>query len=298
MTTRLGEIFLQFYRDMMTMLPNIVVAITVFVLFVIIGRLFYSVVGKRIQLRWKDTIVSNFVAEASKWMFYFLGAIVALNIVGFGGIASGVIAGAGIGALVFGFAFKDIGENFLAGILLAVNRPFEVGDIIEADGHKGTVRNLDLRTTHLRNAEGKDIYLPNAAIIKNTVINYTIDGNLRINFPIGVAPESDIEATRTIILEYLEHSPFILQDPPPNVVVEELGEYTTNIRVLFWVDILANKKQADVLLGETIRSKVITDVKVLLDQNGIEMPSQVLEHKMYRDHSLRLDPGATDEQGA
>ncbi|MDX1479838.1 MAG: hypothetical protein R3301_19140, partial [Saprospiraceae bacterium] len=101
-----------------------------------------------------------------------------------------------------------------------------------------------------------------------------------------------------IILEYLEHSPFILQDPPPNVVVEELGEYTTNMRVLFWVDILANKKQADVLLGETIRSKVITDVKVLLDQNGIEMPSQVLEHKMYRDHSLRLDPGATDEQGA
>ncbi|MDX1407411.1 MAG: mechanosensitive ion channel family protein [Saprospiraceae bacterium] len=287
--TRFGEIFRQFYLDLSSMLPNIVVGIVVFILFVILGKLFYQIVGKRIQQRWKDTIVSSFVAESSKWAFYFLGAIIALHIFGFGGIASGVIAGAGVGALVFGFAFKDIGENFLAGILLAVNRPFEVGDIIEADGQKGTVRNLDLRSTHLRNAEGKDIFLPNAAIVKNTVINYTIDGNLRINFPIGIAPENDIEATRTIIMEYLEHSPFILQEPKPNVVVEELAEYTTNMRVLFWVDILANKTQADVLLGRTIRSKVITDVKALLDENGIEMPSQVLEHKMYRDHVFRVN---------
>lgn len=207
--------------------------------------------------------------------------IIALNIVGFGGIASSLIAGAGISAIIFGFAFKDIGENFLAGIILALKRPFEIGDIIEVDGYKGNVEDLDLRVTHLRNFEGKDIYIPNSSIIKNTLVNYTKDGNLRVNFMLGIAPESNILKTRSLILEYLTQNKQILQTPNPNVVVQELGEFTTDLQVLFWVDILANKKLPDSYLGHNIRSKIITDIKEILDTNNIDMPSQVIEHKMY-----------------
>ena len=74
----------------------------------------------------------------------------------------------------------------------------------------------------------------------------------------------------------------------PNVVVQELGEFTTDLQVLFWVDILVNKKLPDSYLGHNIRSKVISDVKVILDENNIEMPSQVIEHKMYRDNKFEL----------
>ena len=281
-----SEIFNNFYLDISSKLPNIITGILVIIVFIIMGKLFYFIVGKRIQKKWKDTIISNFVSESTKWSFYIFGIIIALNIVGFGGIASSLIAGAGISAIIFGFAFKDIGENFLAGIILALKRPFEVGDIIEVEGFKGTVKDLDLRITHLRNVEGKDIFIPNSSIIKNTLINYTKDGNLRINFIIGIAPESNINLTRSLIIEYLEQNKQILKTPIPNAIVLELGEFTTDLQILFWVDILANKSFADNNLGHNIRSKVITDIKEILDKNNIDMPSQVIEHKMYRENKF------------
>ena len=283
-----SKIFSDFYSDISSKLPNIITGILVIILFIIMGKLFYTFIGKRIQRRWKDTIISNFVSESTKWSFYIFGIIIALNIVGFGGIASSLIAGAGISAIIFGFAFKDIGENFLAGIILALKRPFEIGDIIEVDGYKGNVEDLDLRVTHLRNFEGKDIYIPNSSIIKNTLINYTKDGNLRVNFMIGIAPECNIPQTRSLIIEYLIQNKQILQAPIPNVIVQELGEFTTDLQVLFWVDILANKKLPDSYLGHNIRSKIITDIKEILDKNNIEMPSQVIEHKMYRENKFKI----------
>ncbi len=286
-----SKIFSDFYSDISSKLPNIITGILVIILFIIMGKLFYTFIGKRIQRRWKDTIISNFVSESTKWSFYIFGIIIALNIVGFGGIASSLIAGAGISAIIFGFAFKDIGENFLAGIILALKRPFEIGDIIEVDGYKGNVEDLDLRVTHLRNFEGKDIYIPNSSIIKNTLINYTKDGNLRVNFMIGIAPECNIPQTRSLIIEYLIQNKQILQAPIPNVIVQELGEFTTDLQVLFWVDILANKKLPDSYLGHNIRSKIITDIKEILDKNNIEMPLQVIEHKMYRENKFKVRKG-------
>jgi small-conductance mechanosensitive channel len=288
MDSEFRNIFVQFFSEVKALTPKIIIGIIVIVIFVILGKLFYGIIGKRIQRRWKDSIISNFISEAAKWSFYIFGIIIALNILGFGGIASSLIAGAGIGAIIIGFAFKDIAENFLAGIILALKRPFDIGDIIEVDGHKGSVKDLDLRLTHLRNSEGKDIYIPNSAIIKNTLINYTKDGNLRVNFMVGIAPECDINHTRSLIMGYLEQNDQILQNPSPNVIVQELGEFTTDMQVLFWVDILANKTLPDGNLGHSIRSKAITEIKAILDQNNIEMPSQVVEHKMYRDNQFAV----------
>jgi small conductance mechanosensitive channel len=283
-----SKIFNDFYSDISSMLPNIITGILVIIIFIIMGKLFYTFIGKRIQKKWKDTIISNFVSEATKWSFYIFGLIIALNIVGFGGIASSLIAGAGISAIIFGFAFKDIGENFLAGIILALKRPFEIEDIIEVEGYKGTVKDLDLRVTHLRNVEGKDIYIPNSSIIKNTLVNYTKDGNLRVSFMIGIAPECNISQTRSLITDYLNQNKQILKTPVPNIIVQELGEFTTDLQVLFWVDILENKKLPDSYLGHNIRSKIITDIKEILDKNNIEMPSQVIEHKMYRENKFEV----------
>lgn len=283
-----NEIFNDFFSQVSLLIPKLIIGILVIIIFIVLGKLFFSFIGKRIQRRWKDSIISNFISEAIKWSFYLFGIVIALNIIGFGGIASSLIAGAGVSAIIFGFAFKDIGENFLAGFILALKRPFEIGDIIEIDGHKGTVKDLDLRITHLRNAEGKDIYIPNSSIIKNALINYTKDGNLRVNFMIGIAPECDISKTRSLIIDYLNTNEQILNSPLPNVIVQELGEYTTDLQVLFWVDILSNKKLPDNYLGHNIRSKAITEIKKILDENNIEMPSQVIEHKMYREHTFNI----------
>ncbi len=285
----LNQIFQEFFTNISQMLPKILSAIVVLIVFYVLGRVFNRVIGGRIERLWRDNILSRFLAEVGKWSLYMMGVIIALNFIGFGGIASSLLAGAGVSAIIVGFAFKDIGENFLAGILLALNRPFEVGDIIDVGGYKGTIKDLDIRTTHIRTGDGRDVYIPNATIVKNPLVNYTIDGNLRTSFVIGIAPESDIDNVRSLIIGYLYQKEHVLNDPRPNVIVKELGEFTVDMEVMFWFDVLANKEFADAHLGNAIRSKVITDVKVLLDDHGVSMPSQVLEHKMYGDAQLRVE---------
>ena len=256
-----NEIFNEFFSKVGSLTPKLLTGILVIIIFIVLGKLYYNIIGKRIQRKWKDSIISNFISKATKWSFYLLGIIIALNFIGFGGIANSLLAGAGVSAIILGFAFKDIGENFLAGIILAIKRPFSIGDIIEVDGFKGTVKDIDIRNTHLRNIEGKDIFIPNSTIIKNTLINYTKDGYLRINFMIGIAPECDINQTRNLIIDYLERNNQILHDPVPNVLVQELGEFTVDLQVLFWVDVLSNKDLPVSYLGHNIRSKAITEIK-------------------------------------
>lgn len=283
------EIFNAYFEQISILVPKIVTGLVVLIIFIVLGKIARKIILKTTHRKWKDNIISNFLAQVVKWVFYLFGVITTLNILGFTNIASTVFAGAGVSAIVFGFAFKDIGENFLSGIILALKSPFEIGDIIEIAGNKGTVKHLELSATHIRNAEGKDIYIPNSTLIKNPLINYTKDGFLRINFMIGIAPESDIDTTRMLILDYLDSNKTILTNPKAAVTVNELGEFTTDIQVLFWVDILANKNLPDTYLGHNIRSKAITDIKKILDDNHIEMPSQVLEHKMYRQNNLHIE---------
>jgi small-conductance mechanosensitive channel len=282
------KIFSDYFEQITSLIPNIISGVLVLILAIFIGKIVFKMILKVTRKKWQDSIISNFLAQVIKWTFYLFGVIMALSVMGFTGLATTVFAGAGVSAIVLGFAFKDIGENFLAGIILALKRPFEIGDIIEIQGDKGTVKDLDLRTTHLRNVEGKDIYIPNSSIIKNTLTNYTKDGFLRINFMIGIAPECDIEITRRLIIDYLKTNKNILKKPEHNVVVQGLGEFTTDIQVFFWIDILAIKNLPDEYLGHNIRSKAITDIKRILDENNIEMPSQVVEHKMYRQHKLAI----------
>jgi len=284
-----NKIFSDYFQQISTLIPQLITGLILLFIAIILGKIVYRIIKKTTQRKWQDNIMSNFFSQVVKWAFYLFGILIALNAVGFNGIASTIFAGAGVSAIVIGFAFKDIAENFLSGIILALKRPFDIGDIIEIEGAKGTVKSLDLRSTHLKNPEGKDIYIPNATIIKNTLINYTKDGSLRVNFMIGIAPECDIEQTRKLILDYLTTQNTILQTPAPNVVVADLGEYTTDIQVFFWVDILANKNLPDDYLGHNIRSKTITEIKKLLDNNNIEMPSQVYEHKMYRQSKLSIE---------
>lgn len=268
--------------------PKLVLAGALWFLFIVLGKLFKRFISPRIRKRFGYSIASDFIMQVCAWILYIIGFLVALSTLGYGGIISGIMAGAGVSALVVGFAFKDIAENFLAGILLALNRPFEIGHVIEVESSRGRVKKLNLRNTHLRNGEGMDIFIPNATLIKSTLINYTLDGLIRFDFVVGIAPEMDIHTTRKLVLKYMEENPDILKSPKPNILVKELGVSTVDLQVMFWSDILKGQGAVDSDLRGSIKSKVMADVKDLLDANGIEMPATVVEHKMYRDSSFKL----------
>lgn len=273
--------FENFWNSMLMKMPEITVSIVVIIVFVLIGKLFHGAFRRRIQKKWKDSIVSSFMGELLKWVFYIIGFIIALFNLGLGGVAGSLVAGAGVTAIIIGFAFKDIAENFLAGILLAINSPFKIGDIIEVAGIKGPVRGLDLRSTQIKMVDGRDIYIPNSAVVKNVFTNYTQDGFLRLEFLIGVDTPTDVDALRKLALRYFDKQKDILQEPAPNLTMEEFGESSITVKITFWINIFNNKKEDQALLGEPVKSRVMREIKDLFLEQGINMPAQILEHKMY-----------------
>lgn len=290
MHERIREVFNDFFSNVLELLPNLLVAIFFFLLFALMGYLIGKGFAKGSRTKWKDTIVINYLGKVLRWLFYIIGFIVALYILGFGAIANTLLTSAGVSAIIIGFAFKDIAENFLAGLLMLISRPFEIGHIIEVNGHRGAVKEVNFRTTHIRNITGKDIYLPNSLIIKNVLINFTRDGYLRLDFSLGLDIPTNINKVRPMIVAFLEKQPEVLSAPKPDVLVRDVNEFTVDIQVLFWIDVLKQKAIPPSYLGETIRSRILAEVKDLLLKQGYTMPSQILEHKMYhRDEPLVVD---------
>lgn len=282
MFNQLAIKFEQYWETFLDKTPQIVFALLILIIFYFAGHLLKLIYKKKIAIRWKDSIISNFIGQAIKFLFVLFGVLAALHSIGFGGFASSLLAGAGISAIIVGFAFKDIAENFLAGILLAVNRPFKIGDIIEVDNYKGTVRNLELRSTHLRVVDGRDIYVPNAQMVKSPLTNYTQDGLLRIDFQIGLDTESNFFKARELILESFKGDGEILQKPVPDVHIANFSASSMDIRVLFWTDILEMKSQKPDTLGGPLRSRIMESTKALLLSSGFTLPSNLLEHRIYQ----------------
>lgn len=277
------KVFTDYKESFIELIPDLTIAIVILLVFFGLGKLFFSLIQRRIQRRWKDTIAGGIIASSFKWFFYLLGVFTALSILGFSKIASGLLAGAGVSAFIIGFAFKDIAENFLAGLLLAFSRPFNLRDTIEINGMKGRVSALNLRTTQIRTLDGRDIFIPNGLIIKTELTNYTKDGLLRYDFALGLDTGCDVETARKLILQELEtYEKFgVLKSPPFTVDIEQVGVSTIDLRVFFWVDAFKSNVFEPTLKGEFVKSRVIRGVTKMLLDNNYSLPSTILEHKIY-----------------
>jgi small-conductance mechanosensitive channel len=216
--------------------PRIVAAVVVFALFLLAGKLIGR--GLAAVLRRGDftPVYQVFFRRLAVWLAGLLGLAVAMNLLGLGGAAAGLLAGGGLTAVILGFAFREIGENLLAGLFLAFSRPFKVGDQIESGGFKGTVRSIELRYTHIRTLDGRDIYIPNALIFKDPLINYTRDGLLRDSFTVGVDYGDDVGAAARLLLDTVSGVAGVLKDPAPSSEALSLGPTWVDLEVHYWVD--------------------------------------------------------------
>lgn len=277
MKERLIPVLEKYLEDFWFFLPKIVFAIIVLLIAIYIGRRVKRIAQKRMSKRTDDPLLAKFIAKVFQWGIILVGLALAMHFVGLGGIARGLLTGAGITGVVLGFAFRDIGENFLAGVLLAFNRPFDVGDTVESDTIKGVVKTLDLRNTHIRSFDGKDIYIPNAMILKNPLLNYTRDGLLRFDFVVGIDQEDDADKARTLILDKINELDGLLKDPAPVVAVEELAKSTVNLRVYYWVNLFEFKGSA-----LDLKTTAITQTKEILINEGFTLPADIQELKIYK----------------
>jgi small conductance mechanosensitive channel len=267
-----------YWNSFIVSLPKLITAILIIVIGVVISNLISNFIQKRLVKSSRDPLTAKFLAKAVKMIFIILIIMMALYAGGFGGIAAGILAAAGASAIVLGFAFKDIGENFIAGFILAFNRPFNVNDTIMINKIFGKVKALELRYTKIKTFDGKDVYIPNADVLTMPVTNYTEDGFFRLDFIVGIAYEDDIDGAKKEIMEVLKnHKDLISDSEHENFVVEnELATSTVNLKVLFWADTTDFRKAALVTKGE-----VMNQVKKHLIEKGYSLPSDIQELKLY-----------------
>lgn len=121
-----------------------------------------------------------------------LDGLLALQIIGFSDVVGGLLGGRSLSAFLVGFVFKDIAENFLAGVILTFNRPFNTNDSIQVKEHLSRVMELNLRTTRIKTYDGKATYVPNSVLMKESVTNFTRDGFIRQVFLVGIDCNADI----------------------------------------------------------------------------------------------------------
>ncbi|RMA64435.1 mechanosensitive ion channel family protein [Ulvibacter antarcticus] len=281
-----------YYNEFLQVLPRIALGILIIVIGFLISQLITNIYKKRILKKAEDPLMSRFLAQAVKTVLILITIMLALQVAGLSGVATGILTAAGGAAIVLGFAFQDIGKNFLAGIILAFNRPFNINDTIKIDDIFGRVKALNFRYSHIKTFDGRDIYIPNSDVLTKPVENYTADGFYRVDFVVGIGYEDNIEAAKILIQSVLDNEAEIIKDDiHQNFVIEdELAASTVNLKVFFWVDTVDYRRASRVLRGMVMRK-----VKEALAAKDFNLPADIMELKIYRTEEdiplkLRKDP--------
>ncbi|MEO7802593.1 MAG: mechanosensitive ion channel family protein [Ginsengibacter sp.] len=270
----------EYYKAFLNAVPRIGLAILIIIIGIILASWLTGLFKKRVTRHTQDALMGNFLSKAVKLILIICVLLLALHAAGLSGIAGAIMATAGASAVVLGFAFKDIAENFLAGIILAFNRPFHVDDTVQIESTFGRVKSMEFRYTKIATFDGKNVYIPNADLLKKPVINYTEDGYYRYEFIIPVAVSNNIEKAKQVIMQCIDGDDKIVKDGVHyNFVVEdELAGGLINLKVLFWVT------TEDFKTGTLqIRGKLIQNVKKALEDEGIGLPKNVTEFKLHPD---------------
>lgn len=216
-----------------------------------------------------DDVILGLFNKFSGVIIYATGIILALDVLGLNIMP--FIAGAGVAGIAIGFAAKDTLSNLIAGILLIIDRPFEVGDRIEIwsapknTATWGDVIDVGLRATKIRTTDNIVIVIPNNEIMKRDIINYTtITKEIRVRIPIGIAYDADIKKAKEIIIKIARELNWVMREPPPKVVVRNFGDSSVDLQARIWIK--EPRRRMDTI------SYVTDRVKQAFDEEGIEIP--------------------------
>ncbi|MCP9235659.1 mechanosensitive ion channel family protein [Lewinella sp. JB7] len=285
----LGTVFIDYWNQFLEAVPGLILALIIIVVGIFIARQIASFFGNKILGRMEDPLMGRFLVTSLRLLIIIGAVLLGLRAAGLSGIAGALFGALGASAVILGFAFRDIGENFISGIILAFNRPFDINDTIRVVDHFGKVKSLQFRYTHIKTFDGKDVYIPNSDVLTEPVQNYTADGFIRYDFVVGIAYEDDIQGAKEVIQHVLDHNELIIRDDDHiNFVAEdELAASTVNLRVYFWVNTKDFRAGALQVRGEVIR-----DIKNAIDANNYNLPADITEIKLYgseRDIPLRIE---------
>lgn len=268
-------------------IPYICIALVVFTIFWLLSKVFKFFVRKtlsdRTYTRQNLVLVLNRVGAS---VIIFFGFLIAMVIAIPGFTPGQLMSALGIGSVAIGFAFKDIFQNLLSGVLILLSEPFKIGDDIIVTGMEGTVEDIQIRATYLRSPDGRRIVIPNATVYTSAVTVNTAYKRRRCEFIVGIGYEDDVQKAKDIVMNILDRDQSILSQPGFSVNVATLADFSITLKVQWWVDTSETGTSNSI---STVQEKVIH----AFADNDISIPYPVQEVKVYRG-----DPSVQDEESA
>jgi small conductance mechanosensitive channel len=245
------------------LLGGVVAAMVIMVLTLIAAGWISGAVRRGMQARKSGPQPIQMITKITRYSILIFGTVIALQQVGFN--LTAFLTGLGVVGFTIGFALQDVSKNFVSGLILILQQPFDIGDAIKVTDYGGTIIAISLRSTEVHTWDGQVVIIPNSDFLTNPITNYSRASRRRVDLGIGVSYASDLEQVRKIALESLVSVNGVLENPPPKVQYEEFGASTVNLTIYFWIDTL----QTDPFAA---KDTALVAVKQAFERNNIEMP--------------------------
>lgn len=243
-----------------------------------------------LRLRTRNPYLDGLMRRAVRTVILLVGFLIALDLLNATALVGAMLGSAGVLGLALGFAFKDIAENYIAGILLSLRRPFEPGEMVRIDSYEGKVAALSARAMTLITLEGNELRLPNALVFKAVILNYTSNPKRRFDFTFHIDADESIRRAHAVAMVEIASIQDVLVDPAPSWTLVEFGANGSVLRFFGWVD----QRQSD--LGKT-RSEAIRLVKGAFWREGIQGPKTTTHVVLAREAQIAV-PAIADQEPA
>ena len=264
-------------------LPEILSAVILLLFFVFLAR-----TGRKVARRLMDRAtdhgpVKSLVAKFVYVAVLTMGVFLALGILELDRTVTSLLAGVGILGLALGFAFQDIAQNFISGILLTIRRPFTDGDLVETNGFKGRIEAVDLRSTHLRTMQGELVRIPNGDVYGSPLTNYSQSDSRRVDLACGVSYGDDLEKARSVALEAMREVEGRDSAREPELFYTDFGGSSINFDLRIW---LVDAEQSTFLKA---RSDAMIRLKKAFDEHDVGIPFPIVTLDFSEAGTRRLD---------
>jgi len=241
--------------------PKIVAAILILIIGLWLTKKIVRLTRKLMGARGVDETLQKFLGDLIGWVLKVLIFIVAISQLGVE--TTSFIAILGAAGLAVGLALQGSLANFAGGTLIMIFKPFKVGDLIDAQGELGGVKEIQIFVTKLISPGNKLVIIPNGVLSNGNIVNYTEEGKLRVDLTFGVGYDEDIKKTKEVLMQVMQNDSNVLKDPEPTVNVSELADSSVNFAVRPWA---TPENYWNVYFGITEAGKLA------LDKAGIEIP--------------------------
>ena len=246
---------------------SLVAFVVGFVAVLLLGKyLFVPAVRRVLGSKGFDEVVRSLGTSVANAVVWVAAIAIAFTVAGYGAFLSAFAVFGGALALAVGFAAQDLLGNFVAGIFILKDKPFEVGDWIEWDGNAGRVEDIDLRVSRVRTFDNERVTVPNGDLANNAVTNPVAYDTLRQKFVFGIGYDDDIDRATDIIVEKAVEHDDILDDPAPSVRLVDLGDSDVGLQARWWI---SEPDRGDFV---KVRSEYVQTVKEAFDEEGIDIP--------------------------